>query len=561
VTTLASHGQLFAAASEDRVVRLYDSCGNLLGLLPEQQLPVSALAFSPSGTFLAVAGGDADLRVYELHDAPTPETQTQLDTALPSLPSLKTATLWAKLPSPAYTAGLAYDPEGQYLAAATEDGAVHVFDLHTQKQVCAKRRVCPKTNRAAPHLQTARLSWHPDGGQTLMVPGSDGDVTVLERYSWTSLDSITVPNLSGEINLVVPSPNGVYVAVADRKGHVGVVEVATGEEMASIHVDTGHIAGLAWHPRENAVALIDTAGLTRIWKDVVPGASPGGRRMEPHDVSVLLKAAGDGSHEDDGGAPGRKEEKTAGRPRRGMVDQEAEAEGDDDDDDNNEDGEEEEGDEDSMLDFIQDDAGVFASEGLKEKKKKHRNKKGIHTTSTAARGGGVRLNAVPSPLQSGQTPWHPELGRRLLAYNLLGFISAQSDPDLGEKVQTVEIHVHDSMSRSRIAPFHDVDGVHCAALGPPGALFASTRGGAEDVVVGANGEPIEPTTATEGTESRGRLFFRPFSMWTESASWELSLPAHEKVRRRRRMVCLVYLRIDLLLSPLSIYNNDNNNKL
>ena len=44
------------------------------------------------------------------------------------------------LPAPAFQASVSYDPEGQFLAVAGQDGAVAVWDVATGKQVWHRRR-------------------------------------------------------------------------------------------------------------------------------------------------------------------------------------------------------------------------------------------------------------------------------------------------------------------------------------------------------------------------------------------------------------------------------------
>lgn len=63
-------------------------------------------------------------------------------------------------------------------------------------------------------MTSARRSgtaWHPDGGSLLAVPGTENDVSMFERLSWSVAFSLKGPH-SAPINLVSFSPNGKLAA-------------------------------------------------------------------------------------------------------------------------------------------------------------------------------------------------------------------------------------------------------------------------------------------------------------------------------------------------------------
>ena len=63
-------------------------------------------------------------------------------------------------------------------------------------------------------MTSARRSgtaWHPDGGSLLAVPGTDNDISMFERLSWSVAFSLKGPH-SAPINLVAFSPNGKLAA-------------------------------------------------------------------------------------------------------------------------------------------------------------------------------------------------------------------------------------------------------------------------------------------------------------------------------------------------------------
>ena len=60
------------------------------------------------------------------------------------------------------------------------------------------------------------IAWHPDGGSLLAMPGTDNDITLLERLSWSSAFTLKGPH-SQLINLVSFSPNGRLALCSGRR--------------------------------------------------------------------------------------------------------------------------------------------------------------------------------------------------------------------------------------------------------------------------------------------------------------------------------------------------------
>jgi chromosome transmission fidelity protein 4 len=133
-----------------------------------------------------------------------------------------------------YTRGLAYDPEGEYIASVSADGCLQVW--HTSgKAELRLPRTAPKA-RAPAHTPAPRSlpcaaceagrrvqvdtasaarsapDWNPDGS-LLAVPGCDNDVTLFERLSWEPVFSLAGQH-SAPVNAVSFSPDGACCAPA-----------------------------------------------------------------------------------------------------------------------------------------------------------------------------------------------------------------------------------------------------------------------------------------------------------------------------------------------------------
>lgn len=110
-------------------------------LLTKTALPVRAVAVSPDGGTVAVAGDEAGVRLLDAG----------------SLRALRT------LGSDAYTRGLAYDPEGEYVAALAASGTLTIYGAESGKVVLARKAIGPKARDTPPPAWMC-VSWRGEGG-------------------------------------------------------------------------------------------------------------------------------------------------------------------------------------------------------------------------------------------------------------------------------------------------------------------------------------------------------------------------------------------------------------
>ncbi|KAJ9534009.1 hypothetical protein QJQ45_027110, partial [Haematococcus lacustris] len=123
-------------------------------------LPLRALAYSPDGNLLAVGGDAENVRLHNVAEG----------------------MVVRQLKCEGYVRGLAWDPAGSFLAAAQGDGSLMVWNAESGKLECRKRllaKVEPTSSRRC------SVAWHPDGGSLLAAPGTDNDVVLFERLSWS----------------------------------------------------------------------------------------------------------------------------------------------------------------------------------------------------------------------------------------------------------------------------------------------------------------------------------------------------------------------------------------
>eukprot|EP00803_Ostreobium_quekettii_P000122 evm.model.scf_11.1 EVM.evm.TU.scf_11.1 scf_11:136-8515(+) len=216
---------------------------DLDGVVTRMTLPVRELAYSPSGSILAVAGdGDA----IKLVDTTSKKVFRQLR------------------PAPS-TRGLAYDPEGQLVAVVSANGQLQIWDIAESKPLKKKPAVARKVG---PSNNSLGISWHPDGGNLLAVPGQDNDVIYFERLSWNEAGSLRGVH-TGPVNVAIFCPNGLYVATAGEDKLLAIWDASKMTCIFQKQVPDA-VTDLAWHPTENELSCVTEAGEVGVWRDVIP---------------------------------------------------------------------------------------------------------------------------------------------------------------------------------------------------------------------------------------------------------------------------------------------------
>jgi WD40 repeat protein len=208
---------------------------------------------------------------------------------------LKTGEQLFTVEAPANYAGtrFAWSPDGQYLAAAFDDGTIFVWDpaQGTQVQVLSVEKVVGlawssdasslvtlsqyeslavwdvKTGQPSRSLHEhtswiMNLALSPDGG--MVAQGAeDGEIILWEAHSGKMLRSFTDP--AGWVNNLAWSPDGKEIAESGGKNVIRIWDVQTGQQARTWSVQSLTVVDLAWSPDGSILASISYEGKTTLW--------------------------------------------------------------------------------------------------------------------------------------------------------------------------------------------------------------------------------------------------------------------------------------------------------
>ncbi|XP_036774333.2 WD repeat and HMG-box DNA-binding protein 1 isoform X2 [Manis pentadactyla] len=154
---------------------------------------------------------------------------------------------------------LSFDPKDVFLASASCDGSVKVWQI--SDQVCAiSWPLLQKCNDMTNAKSICRLAWQPKSGKLLAVP-VEKSVKLYRRETWNNQFDLSDNFISQALNIVTWSPCGQYLAAGSINGLIIVWNVETKDCMERVKHEKGYaICGLAWHPTGGRIAYTDAEG-------------------------------------------------------------------------------------------------------------------------------------------------------------------------------------------------------------------------------------------------------------------------------------------------------------
>lgn len=241
------------------IIIVFFSEGEFQSNVTRFTLPIRSVAFSPTGSMLAAAGEDDGIklistidcsivRIFKGHNAPV--------------------------------VSLVFDPNNDYLASAGSDGTIMCWSLSSGKRVHTLYHAAPNTDLNSSCRN--EIAWHPKG-DVLAVPGRKNgvDVVMYDRDTGEKVFSLKGGH-SATVGFLAWSPNGKYLATAAGDNQVMLWDVDNRQDIDCQKFEA-QICSLAWKPKGNALAVIDSYGKFGVWEPVVPAhmTLPSDNSMQP----------------------------------------------------------------------------------------------------------------------------------------------------------------------------------------------------------------------------------------------------------------------------------------
>jgi WD40 repeat protein len=205
--------------------------------LPGQSIPdkspvITGLAIAPAGKFLATAGDDHQVRLWDL------QTQKLLHT-------LTTHTGWVR--------AAIFRPDGKVLATAGDDRQICFWDATTGTLL--------KTISNEPYAVHA-LSFSPSS-RTLAVAGFGDKIRLHDGTDGRLLQELDAPG--SDIRTLAFSPDGTHLAAAGRNGVIRIWDASKGKHQSDLQGSHRLIHALVYSPDGAFLASAGEEPVVRLW--------------------------------------------------------------------------------------------------------------------------------------------------------------------------------------------------------------------------------------------------------------------------------------------------------
>ncbi|KAM6950607.1 WD repeat and HMG-box DNA-binding protein 1 isoform 1-T2 [Lycodopsis pacificus] len=232
------NGKLVTASSNNTVQIHTFPDGEPDGILTRFTTNATHVAFNSSGSRVAAGSSDFMVKVVEVSDSSQQKTLRGHEAPVLSV---------------------TFDPKDDFLASASCDGSVVVWNIEEQSQLISWP-LLQKTNDVSNAKSLCRLAWQPSTAKFLAVP-VETKVHLYERGTWDHVSTLSDDLQTQLINVVAWSPCGRFLAAGSVGGSLAVWDVNSKLCVERQKHEKGFtVCGLAWNPSGSQVAYTDTEG-------------------------------------------------------------------------------------------------------------------------------------------------------------------------------------------------------------------------------------------------------------------------------------------------------------
>jgi len=211
--------------------------GSILSSYRGHKMRVTAVAWSPGGTFIVSGSLDKTVQVWSV---------TSSNHAKPFVYRGHSAGVRA----------VGWSPNSQRIVSGSEDTTVHIWDAYTGQH----------TNICRGHTQAVvTVAWSPDGNS---VASGSIDGTVRLWDAMTGEQKYIYRGHTDSVNCVCWSPDGSYLASGSTDKMVQIVNAATGDHIFTYRGHSGTVSSVSWSPDGKHIVSGSWDKTAQVWEAV-----------------------------------------------------------------------------------------------------------------------------------------------------------------------------------------------------------------------------------------------------------------------------------------------------
>jgi WD40 repeat protein len=154
---------------------------------------------------------------------------------------------------------LSFDPKGKYLASAGRDGSIKIWELKEEKEVtCMKNMISKEITKGV--LTSGgpiafKIQWTLDG-KYLIAPAGEKGVLLIEREKWTVFKTIKHPDMK-LVYMIAYSTINNMVAAVDNKKQCFLFDTETSFAGIEVYREMdGEVTNLIWSPFDSSLLIV-----------------------------------------------------------------------------------------------------------------------------------------------------------------------------------------------------------------------------------------------------------------------------------------------------------------
>jgi WD40 repeat protein len=157
--------------------------------------------------------------------------------------------------------GLAWSPNSQFLASVgREDNTIQLWNISTQQCETNTLQSCLIYTQHTAKIEA--IAWSPDGN---FIASASDDGTVQVWNARTMKQRSLYRDLGSKVTSIAWSPNGKRLVSGDENGRIQAWDALTGAHLVSYIGHRGGITSVSWSSDGNSIASSSYDGTLRIW--------------------------------------------------------------------------------------------------------------------------------------------------------------------------------------------------------------------------------------------------------------------------------------------------------